>query len=194
MANNLGVNFTGGLINSNRTRQKNDWYPTPPEVTQSFMDYMNFNNCVIWEPCAGDGAMVDIIKNSGNHVHASDINPQRSDIVSHDMLTGPMSGIIPSETILITNPPFKIADKILEKAFSDGFEKVGLLLKSTYFHASSRTSLFEKYKPSHALPLNWRPDFLKMGSPTMEVTWFYWEKPCSDICSYNILKKPKFEN
>lgn len=184
------ASIVGGLVNSDRTRQINDWYPTPPLVTKSFMDYIQIDkNQKIWEPCSGDGAMLDVLKNYSDNVFASDLNPQREDIIQHDFLLGITPDDITSDYMIITNPPFNIADKIIKQSFGLGFTKLALLLKSTYFHASSRTELFKKYRPTYVLPLNWRPDFLNKGSPTMEVSWFYWETPCSETCIYDVLTK-----
>ena len=184
------ASIVGGLVNSDRTRQTNDWYATPPLVTKSFMDYIQIDKSQkIWEPCSGDGAMLDIIKNYSNNVFASDLNPQREDIIQHDFLLGIVPDEITLDYMIITNPPFNIADKIIKQSFGLGFKKLALLLKSTYFHASSRTELFNKYRPTYVLPLNWRPDFLNKGSPTMEVSWFYWESPCSDFCKYDVLTR-----
>lgn len=177
----------GGNLTS-RKRQINDWYPTPANVTKSFLNYIDISNKNVWEPCAGDGAMLDVIKDYSSNVIGTDLSPQRYDISKHDFLSGIPSNIDTSYMV-ITNPPFNIADKIIEKTFDGGFTSLALLLKSTYFHASSRTKLFHKHRPSHILPLNWRPDFLNMGSPTMEVSWFYWEKPSSENTYYDILTK-----
>lgn len=191
MTNKLNAaSIVGGLVNSDRTRQKNDWYPTPEAVTRSFMDYINIDKTEkIWEPCAGDGAMLDVLKQYSDGVYASDLNPQREDINEHDFLFNLIPENISEDYMIITNPPFNIADKIIKQSFGLGFKKLALLMKSTYFHASSRTPLFKTYKPTYVLPLNWRPDFLGKGSPVMEVSWFYWETPCADTCSYDVLTK-----
>ena len=178
-----------GGNNTNRKRQINDFYPTPPEVTNSLLNHIDISNENIWEPCAGDGAMVDVIKKyTSKNIYASDLSPQRNDIHTFDFLSG-IPSQIDTSYMIITNPPFKISAQIIEKSFEHGFTKLALLLKSTYYHASSRTELFEKYRPTKILPLNWRPDFLGLGSPTMEVSWFYWDKPCSNTTCYDILSK-----
>ena len=183
------ASIIGGNL-TNRKRQINDWYPTPPDVTEAFMNYIDIDkNTPVWEPCAGDGSMLSVISQYTTCI-GTDLSPQRSDISQHNFLTD-IPNNISKDSMIITNPPFNIAEKIIRHTFESGFTKLALVLKSTYFHASSRTKLFEEYKPTKVLPLNWRPDFLGMGSPTMEVSWFYWEVPCSTKCEYDILKKIK---
>lgn len=188
MTNLKAAAIIGGNL-STRKRQINDWYPTPEDVTKSFLEYIDVSSIDAWEPCAGDGSMLDVIKNYTNCI-GTDLSPQRSDINTHDFLSD-IPDNISKDSIIITNPPFNIADKIIKHTFESGFTKLALVLKSTYFHASSRTTLFETYRPTKVLPLNWRPDFLGLGSPTMEVSWFYWEEPCAKACEYDILKKIK---
>ena len=54
-------------------RQVDDWYPTPPEATLKLLEAEPFHG-VIWEPAAGDGALADVLANSGHAVVASDLN------------------------------------------------------------------------------------------------------------------------
>ena len=76
---------------------------------------------------------------------------------------------------IITNPPFSLAEKFIERAWE--FKKpFALLLKSQYWHAARRYDLFERCTPSAIFPLTWRPDFLgEGGSPLMDVMWVVWK-------------------
>jgi hypothetical protein len=69
----------------------------------------------IWEPAAGNGALVDALVRAGRHVVATDIDPQRHDIARLDFLNDEL----PPATrgaILATNPPFRLTDRFLERA------------------------------------------------------------------------------
>jgi hypothetical protein len=64
----------------------------------------------IWEPAAGNGALVDALVRAGRHVVATDIDPQRHDIARLDFLNDEL----PPATrgaILATNPPFRLTDR-----------------------------------------------------------------------------------
>ncbi len=97
---------------------------------------------------------------------------------------------------IITNPPFKYAQKFIEKAVRET-HIVAMLLKSQYWHAKGRYDLFTNTPPSYVLPLTWRPDFLehtrkpgsKKGAPTMEVAWSVWIKG-DTTTKYTPLLKP----
>lgn len=171
-------------------RRELDFYPTPPEVTISLMEFLQLpTNSVIWEPAFGNGAMAKILD---QYVTTGVIC---TDIIYGDdyLTTQPPLSI----DAIITNPPFNLSAQFIEKAVHDA-PIVAMLLKSQYWHAKIRTDLFEKYPPTWVLPLNWRPDFLehkrkvgdKKGSPTMEVAWSVWIKGDTET-KYKIIKKVK---
>ena len=177
-----GVPLANGGTKKNR--RDLDFYPTPPEVTIALMQFMQLDPCTIIEPACGDMAMVNVIKEYGHNVIASDI------ITGTDYLTTPMSG-----DAIITNPPFGLSQKFIEKAVIEA-PIVAMLLKSQYWHAKSRFDLFNRCVPSYILPLTWRPDFLfntrQLGhkaAPTMEVLWTVWIRGNTQS-KYIPLKKP----
>lgn len=82
--------------------------------------------------------------------------------------------------------------KTMGMIMADGAERVYLLLKSTYFQASSRIDLFEGTPISRIIPLSWRIDWTGEGSPTMECAWFEWIKGYKGEPVYGpILRKTK---
>lgn len=152
-------------------RSEMDFYPTPPEATIALLDFLNLEkSCVIWEPACGEMDMAEVIQQEGYSVIATDLR------TGHDFLTAPMRDC----DWIITNPPFSVADKFIERCAEHG-KPFALLLKSQYWHAAKRTELFRKIKPSFVLPLTWRPNFLfkkkSKASPLMDVMWCVWEPP-----------------
>jgi hypothetical protein len=168
----LGAAIAGG--NPKNGRQADDFYPTPPDVTRAlctrYADVLHGG--VVWEPCAGDGAMMDEIKRCcRNVVVGSDIEPRRADISKLDVLAD--DG--PAFSMIITNPPFKIAEKIIHKVLNKKRPTFfALVLKATFWHAQRRRWLFLNHRPYAIHPLLWRPDFLGLGAPTMDVMWCVW--------------------
>ena len=76
---------------------------------------------------------------------------------------------------IITNPPFKLAENFIRRAFELNPHKgVAMLTKSQFWHAKTRTPLFRAYPPSVIMALNWRPDFMGRGAPTMDFIWNIW--------------------
>lgn len=162
-------------------RAKNDFYPTPPEVTQSLIDFLGLcEDTVIWEPACGDGDMVRTLEQHGYKVIGTDIK------TGTDFLTADKPQNV---SFIITNPPFSQAKEFIEKGAELGVP-FAYLLKSQFWHARSRYDLFQKIPPAYILPLTWRPDFLfkerdrNHGAPLMDVMWCVWltEKSSTIYC------------
>jgi len=175
----VGAMMAGGNPDKKRGRQEDDFYPTPKEVTRALMRVIPPRpNEKWWEPCCGDGSMANTLTSFGASVLATDINPRdfgdRQDFF--DVLSLP-DGV----TSIITNPPFDIAEKFIRHAWETlKVEQMALVLKATYWHAASRQALFRDCTPCVIMPLTWRPDFLGLGRPTMEVMWCLWDRKSDD--------------
>lgn len=87
-------------------REKDDFYPTPPEPTRAFLhaeiDRLR-DFATIWEPAAGDGAMVRLIQEHGHRTVHSDLIDRgcAAEIRSFYEYREPLASAI------ITNPPFQ---------------------------------------------------------------------------------------
>lgn len=179
----LGSAMAGG--NSSEGRVEDDFYPTPHGVTQALLKIVSFRG-VIHEPCCGDGAMTRVLEDAGHKVVASDINPRGSG-VARDFFTITK----PVGHNIVTNPPFKIAVRMIEHGLTLNPQVMAMVLKSTFWHARNRRDLFERTQPAMICPLLWRPDFLGLGRPTMEVMWCIWKKGHTGPPSYHLLPKPE---
>jgi hypothetical protein len=186
--NNIGVAMTGGKTTG---REENDFYPTPPEVTQAILDSPEgqilkaMPQRLIWEPCVGDGAMANVLKKNGFQIIAGDIidrgyiGTEIQDFVTARWARSP---------ILITNPPYNIAPKFILHAHRLKIEYMALLLKATFWNAISRYDLWRLYPPAAIYPLTWRPDFLGRGAPTMDTMWCVWRPTSSKTFIEPILR------
>lgn len=183
MSNLLGSRIAGG--NTAYKRAKSDFYPTPPEATQALLDFLKIpKETVIWEPACGEGHMVDVIRENGYRVIASDI------IFGTDYLRAQKPNNV---GFIITNPPFSQAKEFISVSLLQNIP-FAFLLKSQFWHARSRYDLFYKQPPTWVLPLTWRPDFLfktrGSGSPLMDVMWCVWV-PGQTLTQYRPLQKPE---
>ncbi len=172
--------------NTAYARYASDFYPTPPEATQALLDFLKLPyGTIIWEPACGEGHMVNAMEGRGYTVIGTDILQTETDF---------LTAKIPSNSVewIITNPPFSLAEQFIRKC-KEHNKPFALLLKSQYWHAAKRVSLFSEITPSHVLPLTWRPDFLfktrGSGSPLMDVIWCVWEQGSKDT-KYIPLQKP----
>ncbi|EGO63571.1 hypothetical protein [Acetonema longum] len=97
---------------------------------------------------------------------------------------------------IITNPPFSLSEQFILRSIEHG-KPFAFLLKSQYWHATSKLKIFEQYRPEAVLPLTWRPNFLfdqkerKSGSPLMEVYWTVWGSKPAKQTIYCPLPRPK---
>ena len=188
------LQLTGG--NFSGSRRELDFYPTPSNVTEALMLFLakqGLGVMKIWEPACGSGAMSKVMEAHGHNVFSSDIQYLS---FGHETVDYLAAAPKVNMDAIITNPPFSLAEDFIRKSVSEA-RVVAMLLKSQYWHASSRRRLFEDLQPSFVLPLTWRPDFLehtrllgeKKGAPTMEVAWTVWIKGNADT-RYMPLGKP----
>lgn len=172
------LNLTTGGKKENRRAL--DFYPTPDNVTVALLEFLRLPKSTVWEPACGDYQMANVIKQYGHDVIATDI------IHGNDFFKTTVEA-----DAIITNPPFSISEPFIRKAVEE-VNVVAMLLKSQYWHAAKRASLFTEWPPAWILPLTWRPDFMngeRGGAPTMDVLWTVWIKGCSR-CLYRPLLKP----
>jgi hypothetical protein len=192
VAAGIGASMAGGKrgTGDTRPRQQGDWYPTPSEVTQVLMEMVQFEGNV-YEPCCGDGALARVIEHYGHTVFGTDLydrgyglgHGKKFDILKMQELLAPN---------VITNPPFDIAAEIIDHVMGNlKPQKMALLLKASFWHAKTRSALFNRYRPSRIIPLTWRPDFMRLGRPTMEVAWCIWEKGFEGHPTYELGYKPE---
>lgn len=192
----LGVAMVGGK--QKRERHENDFYATnDPDAVHALMAFigdsiegwsvMKGRPVEFHEPACGDGAISRIIEGYGYPCLSTDL-------IYRGYGTGGMDFTKATETkpFVITNPPFFLAEEFIRKALELGAERVWMLLKSQFFHASGRTPLFNDTPISRIMPLNWRLDFTGEGSPTMECCWYEWSKGYVGEPIYGpILSRPK---
>lgn len=186
-----------GSILANRSavdRNKSDFYETPVEVTEALLDFLEKNTSLsvfddeIWEPACGRGKMAEVMRKRGYRVVCSDLHDHGYGEPGVDFLVENRGS-----PWIITNPPFSLATEFVKRAL-ELERNCGFLVKSQFWHAKTRLTLFREHPPSYVLPLTWRPDFLfgaKSGSPTMECCWVVWvgphERPYTE---YIPLEKP----
>lgn len=170
----MHVALTNGGNQENR--RELDFYPTPPDVTEALMQFLDLDPCTIWEPACGNGDMSKVLARHGHRVISTDLRETGFGEGGVDFL---LTDNRPCDAI-ITNPPFNVSEAFIRKSLSCA-PIVAMVLKSQYWHAKKRHELFKAFPPAWVLPLTWRPDFLfdqrengAKGSPTMECIWTVW--------------------
>lgn len=122
---------------TNTRRDPTDLYPTHPNWTRALLRAVKLRG-PIWEPAAGDGSMVEVLRSAGYEVHATDI------LTGQDFLAvnKPWVGSI------VTNPPYRFADEFIAHALDLASSKVAMLLPIGALGGQRRfSSLWNKRPP-----------------------------------------------
>lgn len=163
------------------TREKDEFYPTPPEPTRAFLhaEMAHLGRFgTIWEPAAGDGAMVREMQACGLTVHASDLIDRGcgAEIRSfYDFTDAPARAIV-------TNPPFAECGwgngraRWLRHALESlRAEYMALLLSWNWPGAGGLAPFWAKHPPARVYLMRWKIDFTGQGAPPMLNAWFVWD-------------------
>ena len=120
------------IIGYGDSREKNDFYATPEESTESLMRVTTFRGN-IYEPCCGQGNISKVLIKNGYNVFSSDLVDRGYGTPRIDFLMETQK-----HDNIITNPPFKNALEFAEKAVELARYKVALLLKLSFFGRCSK--------------------------------------------------------
>ena len=121
-----------------------DSYPTPRIAVESLLaaepDVLN-TMARVWEPAAGDGNIVRVLRDNGIPVIASEIERYSFDLhFVGDFLQRERAPAACS--VILTNPPYKLAAQFAEHALSL-VPDVYLLLRLAFLESVGRTELLE---------------------------------------------------
>lgn len=167
-------------------RQRDDFYRTPACATEALLRVERFQNyrspgedSAIWECACGDGAISEVLKQHSLSVVSTDLFDRgyghpRVDFLMEWKLRAPL---------IVTNPPFKLADAFALHAMELGADKIAIFQKTTWLAGAARhASLWRVHPPirvwqfSKRLTL-WRGD--ETGHATggmIDFAWFVWER------------------
>ena len=108
-------------------------FQTPKEALFPLISYLE-KDWIIWECATGNGNLENALRRLGFFVIGSDI------LTGHDFLKWHPK----QYDCIITNPPYSIKEKFLERCYQLG-KPFALLLPLTTFETAKRQSLFRKY-------------------------------------------------
>jgi hypothetical protein len=161
-------------------REKDDFYPTPPEPTRAFLhaelsQLSDFGT--VWEPAAGDGAMA-------REIEAVGLTAIRSDLVDRGCGAEIRSFYDyrePRAKAIVTNPPFALCNEdpgwVRHALETLGVEYMALLLPVNWMGSGTeRAALWSEYTPARVYLMRWRIDFTGQGAQPMLNAWYVWDK------------------
>lgn len=116
-----------------------DLYETPAVATESLLRAERLPHCV-WEPAAGRGAMVRVLRAAGHDVYATDLIDYGSpdvDATGRDFLAEAKAPT--GCEAIVTNPPFKDAPAFIRRAL-DLAPLVAVLLRLSFMESDDGNS------------------------------------------------------
>ena len=172
---NINGNFKPAAKRS-ADMQGADFYPTPRWATFALIENERFEGD-IWEPACGDGAMSDVLEETGNRVRSSDLYDRGFGQIGFDFLSAP--GVARN---IITNPPFNSAEGFVAAGLPKAEQKFALLLRLAFLEGANRANtIFHINPPSRVWVFSERitfypKDAVQAGSGTTAYAWFVWDQ------------------
>lgn len=158
-----------------------DDYPTPPWATRALLEHIDGPFGTVREPAANRGHMARPLGESFKTVLASDIFDYGVGYEVWDYIFGPS----PSVDWTITNPPFRLAQRFIEKALDESEVGVAVFVRSAFLEGIGRhRDLFSTYPPAMVLQFVERVVLHKgklapKGSSATAYCWIVWRLPNS---------------
>ena len=144
-----------------------DPYFTCPEATLSLLhSERKFLPHRLWDPGAGDGAITNVLQAHGFSTYASDIEGYGlKGCVIEDFFTIPAP---PGVEGIVTNPPFRLAQRFIEKALHEVGYAAFLLRSNFLVEGERRDKFLESHPPDSRL-------LLVTALPDDAPLWLDWE-------------------
>lgn len=163
-------------------REKDDFYPTPPEPIRALLHaeigrLRDFD--AVWDPSAGDGALVREMEAVGLKVLASDLIDRGAGFDLRDFYDVTAAPSMAS----VQNPPFQECGwgngkaRWLTHALDTlGLDYMALLLNWSFPGAGGLAPFWAKHPPARVYLMRWKIDFTGQGAPPMLNAWFVWDR------------------
>ena len=146
-----------------------EFYPTPKYTAEAMLAELDFTQVSSFtEPCKGGGHIYDLV----------DVKDKYYAELSEgiDYLTTEM----PKVDLILTNPPFSLAQEFITKAISEA-KCVVILQRLNYLGSQARKSFWNNNPPTHLFVLSKRPKFIAKCT----------NKSCNNKDSYQVTTPPQ---
>jgi hypothetical protein len=161
------------------TERRVDCYETPPEAVHALLRAERIPH-VVWEPAAGGGAIVRVLRAAGHQVIASDI----VDYGCPDSTAGVdfmLAHTAPRDAeVVVTNPPFRLAAEFVGHALTL-VPLVIMLLRLAFLVSERRSPILDRgmlarvHTFKRRLPMMHRAGWTgPRASSSIAFGWFVW--------------------
>ena len=127
-----------GVAVDHENREKDDFYPTPPEATEALLRVETFDG-PIWEPACGDGAISRVLEAAGYEIISTDLVDRGYGTPRVDFLME-TRGLAPN---IVTTPPFKMVAPFMARSVALTTKKVALLARLACLEGSERGKIYD---------------------------------------------------
>lgn len=167
--------------NRGTKRNKSDFYTTPEDVIINLLNHHKLSGNIILEPCAGNGNVSKIIKQTYPKIQIDQIEirpeekknlQQYGNVFIDDFLNWKPK--IKYSTI-ITNPPYSLAQEFVEKSLKIADEVI-MLLRLAFLESKKRYEFWQQNPVNYLYILSQRPSFTGKGTDATAYAWFVWNK------------------
>lgn len=141
-----------------------DYFPTPPFATRALLEFLEvevgpLTHLSAWEPACGEGHMVRPLREALMDVRASDIADYGGNAILDFAM--PFHEMDPVD-LVVTNPPFKAAQRFIENGLKIAKVGVAMLVRSAFLESQARyDSLYSVTPPTFVLQFVERVVMLK---------------------------------
>lgn len=134
-----------GAARGRLKERKDDLHETHPIAVRALLRVEELSP-YIWEPSAGRGAISRVLIEAGHHVKASDlVMYEGADPYIETPIDFLMERKAPAKgCVIVTNPPYKLADEFIRHGLSLGCPMI-VLLRLMAIEGSSRSDLNDVY-------------------------------------------------
>ncbi len=158
--------------NRGSTIVSQEFYPTPEDTVKSILKELDLTKVHSFtEPCRGEGHIYNLINVPTKHYC------ELSEGIDYLLTT------MPSVDLILTNPPFSLAQEFITKARSESGTVI-MLQRVNFLGSQARKSFWAKNPPTHLFVLANRPKFIaKCPNKKLDTTN---KRICNDQHSYQI--------
>jgi hypothetical protein len=160
--------------------RKLDLYATPPIAVEALLASVKLPHW-IWEPAAGRGAIVNVLREHGHACIASDIVDFGFPLHFVADFLATKKAPVGCQTIL-TNPPYRLAAEFARHAL-DLVPQVYLLCRLAFLESKGRTDILEHRGLARVLPFRERLPMMHRdgwngprASSAIPFGWFVWNR------------------
>ncbi len=156
-----------------------DWYVEPAWCTELLAAEIDFKS--VWDPACGCGTIPKVFSEIGSAAHGTDIVVRWSwQTYTGDFFTVKKDRT-PYFTDIVTNPPYRLAEAFIRRAFELDARKIAVLVRLDFLASQKRYKLFTDLPPQYVFVLSRRPSMPPGGSNVPakggmhDVCWIIWD-------------------